>query len=290
VITVTLILCSMVGLATPLVELPAASTPSPASAGAGERPVSLRIDHSALLQHEDEAGVEHTVFFVRDDGVKALGETSGVAVVDDPQAPAILVTLSWVSYEDSIYGVSVETQRPGEAPRLLERFECECINSGLGKAVVARLPAALEQLAEAGETAPAEPVVEEPAVETRPEPVVDHPVVDEPKRVPLQATGKAGVGLLAVGVVGVVTGGIVFAQRLRYDQSGPYAGDQARDLGRRDFGPPGVAVMIAGGLVSATGTLLLIVDRAQARSARQAAKPRAWLAPTMRGLIITGRF
>jgi hypothetical protein len=104
--------------------------------------VSLRIDDSALLSHERATVVEHTTLFVREDATKALGQSPD----DDPQAAAILVSLSWVS----LRGLDLRRGRPhaapGEAPRLVERFECECINSGLAKAIVERLPTALEQL------------------------------------------------------------------------------------------------------------------------------------------------
>jgi len=260
-----------------------ASAPSPA-ADESKHDVSLRIDYSALLEHENKTAVEHTVHFVRDDGIKALGEHQNVTIVDDPQAPAILVSLSWVNYEDSIYGVSVETRRPGEAPRLLERFECECINSGLSKAVVERIPAALDQLAEPKGTTSPDPNADDEGKDPQGDPTTD-PIIDQPERVPLGPKGKVGIGLLAAGAVGVITGGIVLAQQSRFDEQ-----PEQEIWQGRDFGPPGVGVMVAGGAVAITGAVLLIIDRAQARRARKATQPRTRLVPTTRGLAIAGRF
>jgi hypothetical protein len=259
----------------------ASASPS-APPHARERTVALRIDHSALLQHESKKAVEHTVFFVSDDATKALGGVPNVSVVDDATAPAILVTLSWVDYEESIYGVSIETQRPGEAPRALERFECECINSGLSKAVVERLPAALEQL-EAREPQPAEADPE--AAERDPRSNVETvPVAQDPKdrnAVPLGVMGKAGIGLLCGGAVALVSGGIAFAVGERVD---PPVG-LMRDRSGLDYGPAGVALLVSGGAALVAGAALLAVDRTRARK-----RASALLLPSPGGAVITGRF
>ena len=237
--------------------------------------VSLRIDDSALLDHESATVVEHTTLFVREDAAKAIGQDPDVTLVDDSKAATILVTLSWVSYDDSIYGVSIETQRDGEAPRVLERFECECINSGLAKAVVERIPAALEQLEPPANSQ--EPVVVGPATGS---------VDDPPTRRPLGPKGKAGIGLLAAGVAGVISGGIVFAQQRRYDEDDP----EREIWSGRNFEPPGVAVMVAGGAIAVTGVVLLVIDRMQARPRKRAGVGAARLTPSRRGLALTIRF
>jgi len=271
-IAIPLVLSLTTALASPLVDaLPASSV-----ATAGPHDVSLRIDHSALLEHESATVVEHTVFYVHEDATKTLGRDHGVTLVEEPRAAAILVTLSWVSYEDSTYGVTIETQRPGETARLLERFECECINSGLAKAVVERLPAALEQL-EPPATAPSGPVVEDPPMEPTDEP---------PGRTPLGVKGKAGVGLLAAGVASTIAGGIVFAQRRRYTEDDV----EGEVWSGRDFEPPGVALMVAGGVVAVTGVALLVVDRVQARRNGRAGNGTARLMPSRRALALTFRF
>lgn len=271
-IVLPLVLSLSIGLASPLVDPPPVSVMVPK----GPREVSLRIDHAALLERESATVVERTASFVHEDATRALADDHGVTLVETAGAAAVVVTLSWMSYEDSIYGVTIETQRPGEPPRVLERFECECINSGLAKAVVERLPAALEQL-EPPPTQPPDPAVEGPATD---------PVDAPPERAPLGAKGKAGIGLLAAGVAGVITGGIVLAQRRRYTEDDP----EREVWSGHDFEPPGVAVMAAGAAVVVTGVVLLVVDRVQARSERRARTGIASLTPSRRGLALTFRF
>jgi hypothetical protein len=250
--------------------------------------VRLEVDHSALLAQQMADAAEDSAFFVREDGAKALREQHGVDVVSDDGAPAIIVKLAWKDYEGSVYRIEISTRRPGEATKVVESFAATCINNtALTKAVVAKLPAALEQLAAPKAVAAPDPVVDDTHAEPAEEPAGERaPVVDEPKRVPLGPKGKAGIGLLAGGAVGVVTGGIVFAQQRRFDENDP----SALDWEGRDFRPPGIGVMVAGGVVAVTGAVLLILDRTQARRARKAATPEARLVPTPTGFAVAGRF
>jgi hypothetical protein len=250
-----------------------------------DRNVALRIDYQRLIEQESEASVQDTVSYIRQDTTAALREKHGVEVVDDARSPAIVVVLSWVRHDDSVYGVTIQTRRPGEEARKLETFECECIDSGLTQAVLERLPAALAKLEE---EAVAEPgpgagpgsgpagVGEEP-VETDPS---GEEAIDRPRR-PLGAMGKAGIGLLAGGVAGVVAGGIVFAQGRKPDQ----APGSSWDATGRNFEPPGIALMVSGGVALATGVALIVVDR---RKAHRNASARIMPAPG--GLVLTGRF
>lgn len=270
----TLILLAVATLASPLSGPPAAL--AVASPSARPSAVALRIDGAALLEHEGEAAVEHTTGFVRDDVIGALDRLSGTTVVVDPRAPAILVTLAWVRHEDSVYGVTVEAQRPGEAPALVERFECECIGSELATAVAQRLPAALDQLA---------PTT---AASTTTGPGTRHgePGRDDGSRRPLGPLGKAGVGSLAVGTAALIAGGIVLAQGRRYDQRDP----EHEVWQGRDFRPPGIAVMVVGGAVAVTGAVLLVVDRVRARRPGAHASRGPRLAPRSPGMALTLRF
>jgi hypothetical protein len=264
----------------------AATDPSPAAPAVKE--VRLQVDHSALLAQQMADAAEDSAYFVREDGGKALREQHGVGVVESVDAPAVIVKLAWKDYEGSVYLIEISTRRPGEAPRIVESFEATCINnSALTKAVVEKLPAALEQLAKPEQEPAPDPVEGDPATEPSGETTeADDPVVDDEQRLPLGPKGKAGIGLLVGGSVGLVTGGIVFAQQRRFDEDDP----TALDWRGRDFRPPGVGVMIAGGVVAATGAVLLIVDRVQARRAHRPAKPEARLVPIPTGLAVTGRF
>lgn len=271
----TLVLLAVATLASPILGPPAAlAPPNPSTRPSA---VALRVDGKALLEHEGEAAVEHTTAFVRDDVLAALDRLSGTAVVDDPRAPAIVVTLAWVRHEDSVYGVTVEARRPGEAPALVERFECECIGSELATAVAQRLPAALDQLAPATAA----------SATTGPSAPQGEPTHDEGSRRPLGPLGKAGIGALAVGTAATIAGGIVLAQGRRYDEQDP----ELEVWQGRDFRPPGVAVMVVGGAVAVTGAVLLVVDRVRARKAPDgSASRRPRLAPHGPGMALTLRF
>lgn len=266
------------------------SEPSVSPRAAHETPVAvervgLEVDHGPLLEQQKAEAAEKSGFFVRGDATQALRDRHHVEVADDA-GPVIMVKLAWKDYENSVYLIEVATRRPGEAPRVVESFEATCINnSALTEAVLAKLPAALDQLAQPPENATPDPVVEDPAAEPAGPVVVEDPNADRTERVPLGPMGKAGAGLLASGAVGVITGGIVFAQQQRYDEDLEREAQQGRD-----FRPPGIGLMVAGGAVAVTGAVLLIIDRGQARRARRPAKPRVSLMPTTRGLVITGRF
>lgn len=263
----------------PLVPIPSSAVrslePGPASS---ERQVALRVDSTALLTEQVADVAEDTTYFVRTDSTKALTETHGVRVVDDPAVPVIIVKLSWVSYAESIYGVNIEAARPGEPPKLVEAFECTCGDSDLTAAIVARLPAALEQL-ETREAAPADPMEEpEPA-----EPVVAPPngSADESARKPLGRLGRAGISVVVVGAAALVSGGIVYAQGRRHEQ--PVGQVEERD--GTDFKPAGIALMVTGGSALITGAVLLAVDRNKARRSST-----ALVLPSPGGLVLTGRF
>lgn len=291
----TLVLSLSLSLVSPLQTLRGASradlAEEAAPASRGVRQVTLEIDHTRLLEQESAESVQDTVAYVRGDGVAALKDRHGVEAIEGAEAPAIIVSLSWVRHDDSVYGVSVKTRRPGQEARVVETFECECIDSGLSKAVLERLPAALGQLAEvtAEPAGVGEPEVEaevEVDVEVRePDAGVEEDV--EPWRArPLGAMGKAGIGLLSAGAAGMVAGGVVFIQHQRLGDN--EKGGRYRN--QVDFEPAGVTAMAIGGAALVTGAALLIVDRGLGRRASQEARAQARLWPTATGLLLTGRF
>lgn len=266
----------------PLVPLPASTAEwlEPDSVS-GERQVALWVESKALLEQQAADVAEDTTYYVRTDGAKALTETHGVRVVDDPAAPVIIVRLSWVSYAQSIYGVKIEAARSGKPAELVESFECTCGDSDLTAAIIARFPAALEHIEEG------DPAVTEPAVEPDPrpaEPVVVAPPgdpADDTARKPLGRLGRAGIGVAAVGVAALVSGGVVYAQGRRPEQRL----GQLEERDGRDFRPPGIALMVTGGTALVTGVVLLVVDRSKARRSAS-----ALVLPAPGGLVLTGRF
>lgn len=242
--------------------------------------VRLEVDHSALLDQQMAEAAEASARFVREDGIKALDERHGIAVVDDRGAPAVVVKLSWKDYENSVYRIEISVRRPDEPLRLVEAFEANCINdTALANAVVAKLGAALAQLDEA-KPVPAEddPGEADPAVVSPQEP-------KDRGSAPLGVMGKAGIGLLAGGVAGVVAGGIVFAQGRKPDNPS----DPGLEPAGRDFRSPGVAVMVTGGVLAATGAVLLVVDRLRARKAGSDSA-RLRVLPGGPSIVLTAKF
>lgn len=254
---------------------------SPAADAKADRQVALRVESKALLEHQVADAAEDTTYFVRTDGTKALSEKHGVRVVDGTTVPAIVVHLSWVRYADSVYGVKIETVQPGKPPRLVESFECECSDSELTAAVIARLPAALERLEER-EPAEADPVAKpdgtDPGNGQTTEPTGP---TDDPPRRSLGTLGKAGIAVGVVGAGTLIGGGILYSRGTRFD---PPTG-QLEERDGRNFKPPGVALMVSGGAALVTGVVLLVVDQTRPRK-----KASALLLPSSNGVVLTGRF
>ncbi len=272
----------------PIVALLLAGPAAGTGASSSERSVAapavdavrLEVDHGALLDQQMPEAAEASARFVREDAVKALDERHGVAVVDDGGAPAVVVRLSWKDYENSIYRIEISARRGDGPPQSVAAFEANCINdTALADAVVAKLGAAIAQLEEPtpvpGEDDPgqADPAVVPP---------------QEPKdrgSAPLSVMGKAGIGVLAGGVAGLVAGGIVLAQGRKLDNP---SGGLIEPEGR-DFRPPGIAVMVTGGVLAATGVALLIVDRVRARRSRRDAA-RVRVLPGGSSVVLTAKF
>lgn len=277
----------VVGAGVPTARVAIVATPPVAMR---ERGVALRIDSSALLEREAKGVVDHTVFFVRGGGIKALA-ASGVEVVDEPDAPVILVALAWEDYEESIYRVDVRTQRPGEVSRLLETFTCACINSGLAAAVAERMPAALEQLdAPASQDAPPAadvPSVEPVGLESEPTPA-EAPADEQPRRATvLGGTGIAGI-VVAVGGLGMAGFGLsrlVVGETRKQDPS-----REQLDI-IRDLRPPGRAWLGVGLGVAAVGVTMVVIDATLLRKRRE--RPVTLVpsfGPAQAGVGLWGRF
>ncbi|MEX1367088.1 MAG: hypothetical protein AB1Z98_28430 [Nannocystaceae bacterium] len=268
-----------------------APTAVPAQADAAPRRVALKIDHAPLLEHQDAAAAEETATFLRQDAVGALQQAHGVDVVEDGSAPAIVVELSWVDYGRSVYRITVVTQRPGQDARLLESYDCECIDSGVIESVLQRLPRALEQLDEP--TPPAEPAATEASTTER---AGTEPATAEPEG---QPEGKAATGapIGALGIAGIVVaaggvGALGFGiSRLAKGQERTADPQDEERTQTRDFRSQGRAWLGLGLGAAALGTAMLVVDLTVLRRRRAAPVAlRPAVGPAMTGLQLYGRF
>lgn len=267
-----------------------ASAVGPAGSEPDVRQVVLEIDGKKLLDEQIAVSAENTLYFVRSDSTKALSETHGVKVVEDAQgAPAILVSLSWVNYSESIYGVRLEARRPGEEAEIVESFECACVDSELTAAIIARLPAALEQL-EQPDVRPSEPAVEG----TRSDPPASNPEPDPPVT---NAKDDKPAALGAVGIVGIVVGagglGMVGfgASRIAKGETRMIDEDREQFGIISDARPQGRAWLGAGVGVAAVGVTMLVVDLTVLRKRRaRAVAVVPSFGVEMTGLTVQGRF
>ena len=193
-----------------------AAVPSTSSEVDAVERVAIEVDHEALLGKQMAPAADKSKLFVSEDVAKALAERHGLEVVTAADAPAIIVTLAWKDYENSIYRIEVATRRPGQEPELVEAFEANCINnSALSDVVLERLPAALEQLVE-----PVEPATEVGEVTAPKDPpaAADEPADnseggDESTRA--KVLGPVGVAGIVTGVTGVVLTGVGFGLAAR---------------------------------------------------------------------------
>ena len=232
--------------------------------------VRVVVDHSVLLEKQMKVAAEDSAFYVHEDSVKALREQHGVEVTDAEDAPAILVGLAWEDYDRTVYRISVATQRPGEEPKEVEEFTARCIDSSaLTKAVVDRLPAALEQLAKV-EVVPA-------AVELGPEDAsseeqggteVEPTMSDVPHRRGARRVGAVGYSWIAslVAGLGVTAGGVVVL--LEEPTRRPRPG-RHEDVEVTDRVPLGGALTGIGAGLLATGAILLTIDQTVLRKRRE---------------------
>lgn len=259
----------------------------PASTEERQRELSeviVEIDTSALVEIEGQFASDKTARYVRTDVVAALQDTHNVAVVKDGAAPTITVTLRWVDQPESIYGLEVTTRRDGEDLRMVETFDCECIDPGLSEAVLKRLPAALAQLRE-----PAESEVDDnPAESNTTPPALPNESTDDGE------TKAAAVGPL--GIVGIVTtvGGLGMAGygivQLGRGESQDL-GDNEHEGTRRDYRPAGRAWLGAGIGTAVVGATLMIVDLTVLKKRRaKAVSVTPTASPTQVGLTLRGQF
>lgn len=250
--------------------------------------VDLEVDHSALLEHQVADAAEDSAYFVLEDATKALTERHRVQVVDDAEAPRIVVRLGWKDYENSVYWIAIATQRPGREPEIMESFEAKCIDStALSEAVVGRLRGALERLGEEKPVPDAVVEVKEPDEEP-PEPTDPEPVDREEKRI--GAAGYAGIASLTLGL-GLGIGGVFLAVEKPKLRPHPTDDQSFEQVSRR---PLGYGLTAAGASLLVTGVVLVAVDQTVLRKRRARGGSVAVIVPTLlptgAGLVFVRRF
>lgn len=275
---------------------PCVSSAAPSSANTNDQEtvtrVTLEVDHSGLLKEQPPYAADPIAHWVREDVQKALRDTHGLEVVDDPNAAALIVRVGWADYPKSVYHVEIAIRKPGEDAVTVTTIDQYFLQeTDMSKATAERLPEAIAELtkpASSDEPAPESDVVEptddtEPTDRTNNEPE-SAPDDGDTQAAPLSAKGKAGIGLLAAGAVGlgVGVGLIVVDERLDQENIAPHT------FTGRQYRPPGIGISVGGGVLAATGAVLLILDRVAAKKQPRATGLR--VVPSPSGFAIAGRF
>lgn len=253
----------------------APSPPSEEAAVAEVHTVGLVIDSEPLLEGESAEYVEKVDLSIRRNLTTTITQTHGLAIAS-PRArrevPTLIIRLEWKDARLAVYTVTMAVRWPnGQQSEAITFTEGMPARSMVVEELTKRLPQVIEILrsppparAEPAATVAEEPA--EPAAESSPDPDVspDHagdeqPYEDTAYR-PLGPLGLAGIGVIATGGVAAGAGlGLVLRGR-----SAANAGEQRQRV--VDTQPPGIALLVGGGVALATGVALLVVDRRRAKS------------------------
>jgi hypothetical protein len=197
----------------------------------------------------------------------------GVLPARDPDDPVIVVQVFEASGDDPGFAFELRAQRGGTDLLHTERFQCRlCTETELVTEVENRLASIVGELgSRIAELEPAADPAPEPAA--KPAPPVD---TSPPTR--LGAMGKAGIGVLATGVV---TLGVGVGLAIRKPQPQTLATKLTTTR------PPGYALIGVGAAFVITGGILFAIDRRRAKG-RTAFAP--WFGPDGTGLALEHRF
>lgn len=259
---------------------PSVAAAKPEKAVVPARQVVVHVDHRKLLEKQMEMAAEHSRLWMEEDLTKALEEEHGfdvVAEAGDEEIPTIIVRLSWIKYEDSIYRIDLETQWPDHPPEPIGTWEYYGYsNTALIGFVLGKLPAAVEALAK-GPTPKPEPRPQEEPVADESSDETDGPVAGagddiEPTSVderPKPAVvGPVGIAGIATTVGGLAITGVAFGLAARDATSNTSAMQEWDQLvhepTRGRYAWPAVGLSLA-----AAGIAMVVVDLTVLRKRRQ---------------------
>lgn len=240
---------------------------APASKAAVE--VNVKLD-----QPDDEALAAR----LRGEIVKALN-AEGIAVTKTPGSKEGSIRIDVIWNADDNHEISAVVDAGGEA-RAPEGgpWVCDtCRENQLMAKVTGLLPAVIPLLPEASEEA----ATTDGDTGTPDDPVAPTDGGDKKR---LGGLGKAGIGLLVVGVGGAITGGVLAGIGDRSGDAGP-----ERESGT-DFTTPGIATAVVGGVLAITGAAMLAVDLSRSRKKSKKAAFAPIVSPRFAGVGVSGRF
>lgn len=218
------------------------------------RPVQLEVDVGGLSGYE---GFDPAIYdTMMQQALSRALESRGVEQVDEGAdgADRVRIGLVWRDFDASVYEVEVAVTRAGGRSRTLPSQLCEyCTDDELVAKAESQLDAALEVLAKAE---PQEPVETDPGDGGTV--VADPPVVEEPsERRGLAPLAGVGIGVVALGAGGLITGGVLLG---RDDRVG-LAPDGGLELETTSYRPPAIGLVVGGGVLLAAGVTLIAVGQ-----------------------------
>lgn len=171
----------------------------------------------------------------------------------------IQVNISGSMYD---YRARITTQRNERPVGDPVEWRCECDQDEFIERLRADIEYAAQGLELRGSPMPTRQAL--PRSESNPTPSDASPKANRKK--PIGSLGKAGTGLLAIGMAGIAAGGTMIWVR---DSRELFQEDYEKEV-YKDYLIPGVSTLAAGGGLLLTGFLMLVTDRhASSRSSKQ---------------------
>lgn len=241
---------------------------NPGGAFAGPLVDTTAVATTAIVMAPARGSVEVDTSAVGEEGPalqKRIDSRAGDILLANEVLPAkdagdarFLVTVRPAGADEPGWLATVSVERDGAAVDGATReIDCKLCTEG---ELVDKVGAALEELIPAHATAPEPADSGEPDPDSAPE---DHPLPPDdtgPKDKKLGTLGYGGIGVAALGVVGIGVGAGLLAK-----DPVPLEDNPAR---QKTYKAPGAATLAVGGVALVTGVALIVVDQIKRKKGR----------------------
>jgi hypothetical protein len=254
----------------PTVPLLAALCLAGGTARAADPPCeAVALEVAPELGDDDDDAAMRTYLSER---LPARMQADGLCV--DPEASrSVVITVAWSNAARGDYAIALRALAPEGEPFEPSAVDCPgCATVEVLDTIAAQIPVALAGLHEPALATDEEPAP--PSVVVAPTSPREH---DRPR---VGRLGRAGIGLGATGVAGIVAGAVLWAQH-----SVPHPADSSYRL---VLAPAGITLVVTGAVATAAGATMFGVDRRRARTRHTAVRPTFDHAHV--GVVISGAF
>ena len=226
------------------------------------------VDVNVALGESDDAIIAERITAKATDALRA----KDITILEGTAPTRVHVSVRWNA--DDNHEITLQVTNKGEATQKVEGspFVCKaCSENELLAKITEVVPGAAPLVAvpEDGVGDPVvDPAVQDPAVQ---DPVVqDDPGPTEPprERVGLAPLAGVGIGVAAIGVAGMIAGGVLLAKP---DEIDPAAGG-AIAIDEKTYRPPGIGFLAGGGAMVAIGVALIVVGQIRHKRKHDGAK------------------